>query len=225
MAEYSMDVRRAVEVLGHLVKRKDPDGMELRFTNDPSFKARSKNRRRLIACLGNVRFGGQCDISQTLGQILKGVETDNAKNIKKRLWGHKKKKKVGINIYVLTDGIWEDGDDWLPEIVDSLRRLIDGGLKKGELGIEFIQFGSDPTGTQRLRTLDDELQKHGVEKDFIDTEPFDGNVYKMLLGSTHPAVDRQVTRPLSMPNTDNIRSGSLDSNESARTTTGSMKKI
>ncbi|OAG07882.1 uncharacterized protein CC84DRAFT_1173477 [Paraphaeosphaeria sporulosa] len=181
---------RVFSTLGYIVKRKDPDGMEIRTTMDTSFKKLSKHRKPLLNALSSVglRLGGQCDIGRTLSAILRDLHHEEKKS---PTWtGFRwRKEKWGVNIYILTDGIWEEGDEWLPAIVDSINKLIESGMRKGQLGIQFIQFGSDPVGTERLRMLDEDLDEYGVSQDLIDTEPSTGNVYKMLLGAIDVTAD------------------------------------
>lgn len=197
MKDHWRDALRVFLALGYIVKGKDPDGMEIRTTMDPSFKKRSKKRRPLLNALSNDRLGGQCDISLTFSQILRELHLENIKNSQgsRFLW---RKQKVGVNIYILTDGVWEEGNEWLPTMIESIQNLITNGMQRGQLGIQFIQFGNDPTGTQRLQMLDDDLDGYGVKKDFIDTEHATGNVFKMLLGSIDATIDGPKTRPSSM---------------------------
>jgi hypothetical protein len=182
--------------MAYLVKGKDPDGIEIRTTMDPSFKKRSKKRTPLHKALSNHRLGGQCDISLTLGHTLRELHLEDTKNKQgRRLF--KRKQTTGVNIYILTDGVWKEGNAWLAAIAEPIKKLVDRGMLKGQLGIQFIQFGTDETGTDRLRTLDDHMNKHGVKTDFIDAEHFHGNIFKMLLGSIDATVDGQPSRPLS----------------------------
>jgi hypothetical protein len=154
--------------LAYLVKRKDPDGIEVHFTSNPSNKCRNKDRKPLLAHLNTIIPSGQWNIGCTLGQILsdydwtfpperKGLLTWRGKT-------RKKMKKWGVNIYVFTDGVWEEGDGWLADIVESINKLLDGGVEPRRIGIQFIQFGNDQEGTQRLKLLDDGLREHGVLK-------------------------------------------------------------
>ncbi|KAF1974922.1 hypothetical protein BU23DRAFT_553149 [Bimuria novae-zelandiae CBS 107.79] len=220
MKEHWDSAKRTFSALGYIVKGKDPDGMEIRSTMDTSFKKRNKDRGPLRKALSTLQPGGECDIGRTLGQILRDLHPDNAKDTNGHgfFWS---KQKWGVNIYVLTDGVWEDGDDWIARVVEPIKKLIDSGMQKGQLGIQFIQFGSDPVGTARLRMLDDHLKDHGVAEDFIDTEPFTGNIFKMLLGSIDDAADRQKPRRLSMPAAKHERHASVLSTTS---TTASFKK-
>jgi hypothetical protein len=72
-------------------------------------------------------------------------------------------------------------------LVDYLERQ---GHPEKMAGIQFIQFGNDPIGTERLRWLDEDLKRDwGLARDICDTTPYNDNVWKMLLGSINPYWD------------------------------------
>jgi len=64
-----------------------------------------------------------------------------------------------------------------------VEKLKDLGLLDTQVGIQFIRFGNDERGMERLQKLDSDLH---LPMDIVDTTPWDGNVWKMLLG----AIDR-----------------------------------
>lgn len=161
MEGYWTDVVRAFSALSYLVKHADPDEMEVRLTNDPSIVRRQKYRKRLANFLGSVDLGGQCDIGRTLGMVLDNLQAQHNQDTALRA-PFSRRKAVGTDIYVLTDGIWQDGGDWLHPIVTVLKSLEKSGTRKGDLGIQFIRFGHNPEGISRLEDLDDKLEKHGL---------------------------------------------------------------
>ena len=57
------------------------------------------------------------------------------------------------NIYVLTDGSWEDASV-KQTIRDTVSRLTTLAVPQMHFGIQFIQFGDHPLGTRRLEELD-----------------------------------------------------------------------
>ncbi|PVI06060.1 hypothetical protein DM02DRAFT_34015 [Periconia macrospinosa] len=193
MQHHWPDVKSTFGALAYLVKSKDPDGIEIRFTSSPTTTARNRNRAPLLSKLNSIGLGGHCDIGLTLGKILRDLGPKGPKSLSSRLGLHKN-EKYGVTIYVLTNGIWRDGDDWLDGIVKPIKNLVAQGTEKRQLGIQFIQFGQDPEGTKRLEILDDELRQHGVTEDFVDIEHWTGNVYKMLLGAIDPRWDRMRTQ-------------------------------
>jgi hypothetical protein len=166
MRPHWSNVKRAFEALAYLVKKSDYDGIDLRFTNHVAVERSAKHRKPLIATLNGIQPGGKCDIGLTFGRIIHGIDLENKSQAKKgTLSRHlQRKKKWGTSIYVLTDGMWEEESNWLRGMVDPLRKLIDRDVQNGQVGVQFIQFGNDPDGTARLKTLDEGLNRHGVSK-------------------------------------------------------------
>ena len=78
-------------------------------------------------------------------------------------------KPNGEIILVVTDG---SPDDKLPviEVIVEATKRID---RDTEIGISFIQIGSDPEATQFLAELDNDLAKNGAKYDICDTLTLD----------------------------------------------------
>jgi hypothetical protein len=115
---------------------------------------------------------------------------------KRSSWRGNPVEKGGFNIYIFTDGIWSQGRDDLCGVQENIKVLVERLITAGKLkhvGIQFIRFGDDPEGKERLRRLDDEPQHYDIERDIVDTEPADGNIFKMLLGSTSSNWDQHTT--------------------------------
>lgn len=196
-------VKRAFRTLGYLVKGFDRDGIEIRFSVSLATEGRSKNRKKLIAILDSVRPGGQCNMALALGKVLQKYTSEDRNERSLKIFS-RSKSKWGLSLYVLTDGIWED-DEQLKDVAKAVKSLVDKldarDMPRGNVGIQFIQFGNDPVGTKRLKFLDDELTSLGVSTDIIDTEPYDGNVYKILLGSIDAQWDKYSPKTPTMPST------------------------
>ena len=100
-----------------------------------------------------------------------------------------------INYIIITDGAPTDAPEDV--IVAAARRLDRGDFPLNQLGIQFVQIGSDPEATRALEELDDELAgTHGI-RDVVDTTPYksgglDGEtLIKILLGGINRRVDRR----------------------------------
>jgi hypothetical protein len=146
-------VRKTFEVLGYLVKKADPDGMELFFTNSDT-TGRSRDRDKLLRRFDSVQHRDQGGLESALSEILDRFTDDRSLAHVLRL--HKGR---AVNIYVLTDGIWEGENESLCGIDDAIRQTV-AKMKtttRKMIGIQFIQFGNNATGTRRLRVLDDGL--------------------------------------------------------------------
>ncbi|WP_413174089.1 vWA domain-containing protein [Anabaena azotica] len=74
-------------------------------------------------------------------------------------------KPNGELILVVTDGEPDDRKAVMKVIIETSRRMD----RDEELGISFIQVGSDANATRFLKILDDELQSAGAKFDICDT--------------------------------------------------------
>ena len=74
-------------------------------------------------------------------------------------------KPNGETILVVTDGEPDDRKAVMRVIIETSRRMD----KDEELGISFIQVGTDPHATRFLKVLDDEMQSAGAKFDICDT--------------------------------------------------------
>ncbi|KAH7393820.1 hypothetical protein DE146DRAFT_616618 [Phaeosphaeria sp. MPI-PUGE-AT-0046c] len=177
MQQHWPQVRKAFEALGYIVKCADPDGMELYFTNW-NRGGRSRDRRKLLQLFQSVKLQGEGSIEPALSKILDEYTRDNPFTALVR-------KRRRVNIYILTDGIWTGEDGSLCGIDEAIKRTVKEKKMntRNSMGIQFIQFGNNPTGTYRLNTLDDGLKDQDTIRDIIDHTHIDGNVFKMLLGS------------------------------------------
>ncbi|KAI2476234.1 SPS1 Serine-threonine protein kinase [Pyrenophora tritici-repentis] len=193
MKKHWEQVRRVFEALAYLVKELDPDGIELRFTNNCSLDDRSKDRRNLIRTLKRVTPSGQCQMGLALSKILPRYPQNQPD--KRSSWRPAPAEKTGMNIYIFTDGVWSKENNCVETTVQHIELLVDKLVQSGQLqgvGIQFIRFGDDQVGRERLDFLDnDGLQNYRVATDIVDTEPATGNVFKMLLASTDRSWDVQ----------------------------------
>ncbi|MDF5715249.1 MAG: VWA domain-containing protein [Rhizonema sp. NSF051] len=71
----------------------------------------------------------------------------------------------GETILVVTDGEPDDRKAVMKVIIETSRRMD----RDEELGISFIQVGTDAQATRFLKILDDELQSAGAKFDICDT--------------------------------------------------------
>ncbi|KIW23768.1 uncharacterized protein PV07_11945 [Cladophialophora immunda] len=181
MTPYWNDVTKLYSNLISLIKRKklDPNGSELRFIisdegkeNFHTTKLKNMVRRK------TEKLNGESDFAHRLDEILQRTQKKLTKDLDMR----------PISLYVFTDGKWQPGIRQLDAVARSIQRLVnlleEKGMKEQMVGIQFIRFGNDEEGMERLRWLDEELKgDYRLARDICDTTPADGNVWKMLLGS------------------------------------------
>jgi hypothetical protein len=157
------DVVRAVKALGYLVKHADPDGVELFFTSRPTKpkKSGAKETNSLVRCVEDqprASLAGPCNMELSLGTILEHVKHGlKPKGSRFRQQANRR----GVNVYILTDAIWEGGTEvkcGVEEPIKGLRNEMEDLRKtRTTVALQFIQFGDDAVGTERLRYLDDTL--------------------------------------------------------------------
>ena len=191
------EARRVFEALAYLVKTMVPSGIELRFTNSCEHDSREKDRKKLIKTFDKVKPSGQGQLGIALNKILPKYR-QNQTNLRSS-WYQRAEERPAVNIYIFTDGIWSPGHHCLSVIQEHITNLVDHLWKAGKLqhvGIQFIRFGDDEIGQQRLEYLDnDNLQHYEAPGDIVDTEPSTGNVFKMLFGSIDRTWDNDEDEP------------------------------
>lgn len=156
MQEHWAHVRKTFEVLGYVVKHADPDGMELFFTNWTK-SDRQKDREKLLRLFDCVKTCGQGGMEITLSKIL---DKCTRKRPLASIIGPGKDR--GVNIYILTDGIWNGEDDSLCGIPEAIKQTVARMNTRYSIGIQFIQFGNNPYGSHRLKRLDDGLEEKNI---------------------------------------------------------------
>jgi hypothetical protein len=159
----------------------DEDGMELYFTDpattiavlpSPDETSHVLQQAMKMAAPSSQRAHGT-DIIPKLAELMNKYAIDQCRD------GPQNARKR--TIYVLTDGIWEHSttesvDDFFryqlkrlqdtyhppgvpgPLSVDQIRKAL---KTTRPLTIQFIQFGSDPAATERLRHLDEDFVSGG----------------------------------------------------------------
>lgn len=154
-----------LQALGYLVKSADPDGVELFLTSRPTEPKKSGGREitSLVRSLEDHRktpHVGICNMENSLGPILEHVKSSLKSQKRPKIL---QRNRRGTNVYILTDAIWEGGADvkcGVEEPIKNLRKaMIDMSKTRATVSLQFIQFGDDPLGKERLRYLDDTLGK------------------------------------------------------------------
>lgn len=193
MKPHWKEVQLVWDALAYLVKPMDKDRIELRFVNSYSLDGQHRDRASLKRRLGTVEPGGQGDMALALNRILPKCFPETKTTRRRSSFRFSQPPgKMGYNIYIFTDGVWSQESNSLCEVQDQIRDLVNRLVQAGKLkhvSIQFIRFGNDPTGKKRLQELDDGMGQVDVSRDIIDTEPADGNVFKMLIGSTDSVWD------------------------------------
>jgi hypothetical protein len=175
---------RALATLATIASRYDKNGIDIYFLNHDKAAEHLKSEQDVVELFAGVSPCGPTP----LGDCLERVTQPLLKNLDKGK-SHKK-----TNYLVITDG--RPTDDAEGAIVQIAKRLDKAGATLSQVGIQFIQIGSDTQARKFLEKLDNELkEKHSI-RDMVDTEPFVGGdltavrLTKLLLGGINRKIDR-----------------------------------
>ncbi|KAJ9611408.1 hypothetical protein H2200_004592 [Cladophialophora chaetospira] len=181
------EVLNLLGILAYTLKGFDEDGTEVRFTMSDSHY-RAKNTTTLSHYVKKIQPSGTSDIEHSLRRIVEPYlqKASHTSQIPKRFLTERPTRP--LSIYVFTDGVWGPKSDPSGLLTTLTKKLQDPEIAYRDVGIQFIQFGNDQRGAERLKLLDNELSR-GLGLDIVDTEHSDGNVLKMLLGSINEEYD------------------------------------
>jgi hypothetical protein len=156
------DVQAVFGVLAKIVKSADPDGIDLHFlASDASYNSKrlwgGNSSSKLVNHVKRQRqkISGTSNITYRLDSILGPYITSltNAFSLRRGV------SVRPLNLYVLTDGIWEPGCDPSSTIKKLVDKLVEFQYPKDskQIGIQFISFGNDRDALKKLENLDDNL--------------------------------------------------------------------
>lgn len=158
MVKHWDNVTNVVEGLSYILKDADKDGLDLYFTIAEQSALEKKHTTLLVRLVEHHRQrdrDARTEINFRLNQILDKYKAKLDRSNSR--WPRKPLKP--LSLYILTDGIWEA--ECKPEIPikNVVQKLSDLRKDREQIGIQFISFGNDPVGMERLRYLDDDLTR------------------------------------------------------------------
>lgn len=159
MSPHWNDVLSVFRVLAYLLKRSDDDGLDLHFTISKT-KHNSKRSKDLLQKLKGKTLRGTSNIGSRLGSILHEYQMylkQPASHWRTWIGKSKPKEKKALTVYVLTDAVWQPHSDPAEAVASMVTTLREEGYSRGQVGIEFIHFGNDPEGIEKLEMLDSGL--------------------------------------------------------------------
>lgn len=170
-AKHDIEITDYVDVLSYMVKRYDPDGVDLLYLNSTESLKHCKDTTRMVTSVRGASFADLSNPEPTLNGLLRPY-LHKVKEYKAKvsafegrgrrslfsLTGTPKLPKP-MSVYVFTDGVWQSpnsaGGGYLEDILkDLIEALHSAGCKRDQIGIQFIRFGSHEHGVQRLESLD-----------------------------------------------------------------------
>ncbi|KAL8851616.1 MAG: hypothetical protein Q9221_003453 [Calogaya cf. arnoldii] len=162
MGPHRKQVEEVVELLSTLTQPYDPDGLDLYFSTE-SGKLRPETPRKCLKYLRERPAHGLPDFRQRFAKIINDYQSRFGKSntLKWDKWKHPKstpsKGPRPLSLYVLTDGVWDPKCTLITEVKNLVALLQEYKYPNKYVGIQFIRFGNDPKGKERLKTLDSGL--------------------------------------------------------------------
>ena len=165
-----------LDLLGYIVKRFDPDGVEVFFTmsREPGKSRKFKKAKELVKELTGRQPRGKSNMKDRLGELLQAYRQrleqpiPNTSMFKSRAAAEPR----CLNIYIFTDGDWQPESNVEPHIRSMVDCLEAHQLLNAQVGIQFIQFGENPEGTKRLEYLDSEMYPRPKQQ--VSADPLSG---------------------------------------------------
>ena len=156
MKEYWREVRSLLDLLGYLVKTRDPNGVDLYFTCPGRKYLKIKTTTELLEAFDRNQPNGSSNMSATLSSIVRDYQIELAKShTSKSMLAKLKPKAVRpLSLYVFTDAIWQPVCEVEPVVISLVNAIKKKNGLKTEAGIQFIRFGDDPRCQSRLVQLD-----------------------------------------------------------------------
>jgi hypothetical protein len=204
MRNHWIEVKELAEILVYMMKKYDDDGLDV-YTTISRRKEKVRDAAALVRVLDKVEPQGQSDFPGVLQEFIAPyLRSLNCPEKERSLLRHHKRVKP-LSIYVFTDGVWQSDSD----ATDAIRRITETldarGFDRSQILFQFIGFGNDQEGSERLATLDWLNQINGlsmyvahktfpsdfeanaaINRDIVDTIHWDRtvNIWKVLLGPT-----------------------------------------
>jgi len=142
------------EALSYILKYVDPNGLDLFFADCTDCLRDCKRTKTMIQLVKSRRenLRGVTDITIKLTEILDDYKSKLEKS--KSIF---RSATRPLNLYVLTDGVWEEDCNAGEPIRRLVNKLTELGKAGSQVGIEFISFGNHPIALARLDHLDSGL--------------------------------------------------------------------
>ncbi|KAL1310564.1 hypothetical protein AAFC00_000843 [Neodothiora populina] len=171
MSQHWPAVQSLTKLLLEITKDYDPNGIDIYFTihgRHGKFKQiNSVDKLNRIQPMRDMRSA-----PSRLGSVLENILVDYGKRLQSRRPGIFGGNPRPMSIYILTDGLWQD--DAARAIRVMARTIDERRVNSDQVGLQFIRFGDEPSGIEKLKNLDDDL---GTDPDIVDTTPATQEIY------------------------------------------------
>lgn len=168
------DVLNTFIALSYLAKRIDENDIDLFFTSQPSNMRHERRTSKLLSQVQqnyNKKPSGTSTREASLSVVIDYIDKKKLPNPHVTFTGIPGVpqwliQRPRITLFVFTDGLWGNGTGSIVGVEKEIERLIANvkmrHLSRTSVTIQFIRFGNDPLGVERLKYLDD----FGKDKDW-----------------------------------------------------------
>lgn len=153
MSPHWDEVSELLGVLAHIVKKYNREGTKLYFTTTDG-PSPQKKTTSLVNAVRIKKPEGYSDMKGRLGQLLDDYRTHD---LGRRRSFRLPKTTRPFTLYIFTNGLWEDNIDVQKPIENIVKYLEEQRKSSRTVGIQFIRFGDDSEGGERLDYLDKRL--------------------------------------------------------------------
>lgn len=145
MGKHWRALKEFFAAFAYFIKRLDRDGLDLYFSVSRKSRKGEKDTTPLIEL---VKEHAPTNVPSNLAMRLEELLGDYKRKLTS--WSQVK----GLQIYILTDGVWYTDSD-AEELIRSFIRFLDAkSWPQNTIGIQFIRFGDNEGGIARLEKLD-----------------------------------------------------------------------
>lgn len=172
-AKHWGNVCKTFEALSYMTKAADPNGIELVLTSNPTepeteAQGRTQKLVRFLNAQNTRDRPGSCNMEDSLSTVFERIKAGlgggaaTSSSRKSLTFSLRRSTQArGVNVYIFTDGVWEGGDETKCGVEGPITTLIkqmkSAGKDRTYVALQFIQFGDDRLGEERLDCLDNEL--------------------------------------------------------------------
>ncbi|KAI1159862.1 hypothetical protein F5B18DRAFT_549573 [Nemania serpens] len=202
MEPYWQEAKQTAQAVFEIGLKADPDGVDIRMTNGDTT---SRRRKKSDDLFGRYQYfenqrptaeNGPCDMQSALNNVLDIAIKKGLSKKSKFLERTVGRGIKGISVFVLTNGVWfPPGDDEAGGVQHPVYNAIDKLKSKYRdsrfLVIQFVGFGKDQTGINRMTYLDNSLKRDKTDRDIVDFVHWNGSVEKIMIGALDAAVDKE----------------------------------
>ena len=146
-------------LLTYMLKSADPDGIELRFFNNPTV-VRTNKSRKILDTLSTLKPEGRTDFHVTIAPLFERFASAAEMDVKRSRGVPRSKQTLRpTSVYIFTDGkCLHDVYDIAETFKQVSQRLQAANFGPTHIAAQFITFGQDAEALNRLQSLDEALE-------------------------------------------------------------------